>query len=278
MIMICIHREGWLYCIFCDDGRVADNEQRNGGWTWEPCGGYEWSWEIRGTTCLIELGNVLSLHIHAWLELMPTISGIVHWLAHQILSSPSFSLCFPPSPHISHFLFLNYTSTEEHEVISSLCMFWYHDQELTPSIACTEYSIHPVQHAPSTAYTKYIIYQVQHTPSTAYTKYSIHQVQHTPSTAFMKYSIHNVLHSPCTALSQDWLSLAPNQSLICRQTTWFSIDHIPTIKSYPMNKVSAPVVPPPWTAASRLTVSKNFSNLGWSWPPSVSPNSIDHSH
>jgi len=37
----------------CNDGRVVDEKERDGGWRWEWCGGYERTWEIRGTTCLI---------------------------------------------------------------------------------------------------------------------------------------------------------------------------------------------------------------------------------
>jgi len=40
--------------------------------------------------------------------------------------------------------------------------------------------------------------------------------------------------------------------------------------------VSAPVAPPSWSTASRLTASKYPSNLDRSWPPSGSPNSLDH--
>jgi len=46
----------WDYLTFCssNDGRVVDEKERDGGWRWERYGGYEWTWEIRGTTCLIE--------------------------------------------------------------------------------------------------------------------------------------------------------------------------------------------------------------------------------
>jgi len=43
--------------------------------------------------------------------LVPAVSGMVIWLAHEILLSPSFSWCFPPSPLISLFLVLNSTIT-----------------------------------------------------------------------------------------------------------------------------------------------------------------------
>jgi len=43
--------------------------------------------------------------------LVPAVSGMVNWLAHEILLSPSFSWWFPPSPLISLFLVLNSTIT-----------------------------------------------------------------------------------------------------------------------------------------------------------------------
>jgi len=56
MIMTWRDREGWLNFVFCDDSRVVDEKERDGGWRSERCGGYERIWEIRGTTCLIWLG------------------------------------------------------------------------------------------------------------------------------------------------------------------------------------------------------------------------------
>jgi len=55
-IMTWRDREGWLNSVFCNDGRVVDKKEKDGGWRWEQCGGYERIWEIRGTTCLIGLG------------------------------------------------------------------------------------------------------------------------------------------------------------------------------------------------------------------------------
>ena len=94
----------------------------------------------------------------------------------------------------------------------------------------------------------------------------------TPSTAYTEYYIHCVLAS-----SHDRLSPAPSQSLISRQTMLYSILYISTITSYTMNRVSAPVAPPSRTTASRLTAPKYYCNLARSWPPSASPNSLDHS-
>jgi len=50
-------KEGWLNCVFWDDGRVVDEKQRDEGWRWEFCGGCEQLWGTRGTTSLIRLGK-----------------------------------------------------------------------------------------------------------------------------------------------------------------------------------------------------------------------------
>jgi len=47
-----IEREDLTLCSY-NDGRVVDEKERDGGWRWERCGGYERTWEIRGTTCVI---------------------------------------------------------------------------------------------------------------------------------------------------------------------------------------------------------------------------------
>jgi len=89
------------------------------------------------------LEDLVSVLLPAGSILVPTVSQMVNWLAHEILSSPSFSWWFPPSPLISLFLMLNSTITKEHEVKSSLYISPSHNDELTPSTAYTEYSIIP---------------------------------------------------------------------------------------------------------------------------------------
>jgi len=56
MIMTWWDREGWLNFVLCDDVRVGDEKERDGGWRWERCWGYEWIWVLRGMTCRIGLG------------------------------------------------------------------------------------------------------------------------------------------------------------------------------------------------------------------------------
>ena len=43
-----------------------------------------------------------------------------------------------------------------------------------------------------------------------------------------------------------------------------------------MHRVTAAIAPPSWSTASRSTTSKYSCNLDWSWPPSVSPTSLNH--
>ena len=99
---------------------------------------------------------------------------------------------------------------------------------------------------------------------------SIHRVQHTLSTAYTVYFMHRILHHP----KINCLPLAA--SLTSRLTMLCSILYIPSITSQPMNRVSAPVAPPFQTTTSRLTPSMYSSTLTRSWPPSASPNSLDH--
>jgi len=43
--------------VFCDDGRVVKEKQRDVGWRWERYGGNEWICEIRSTTCQSAFGT-----------------------------------------------------------------------------------------------------------------------------------------------------------------------------------------------------------------------------
>jgi len=57
------------------------------------------------------LEDLVSVLLPAKSRLVPAVSGMVNWLTHKILLSPTFSWCFPPSPLISLFLVLNSTIT-----------------------------------------------------------------------------------------------------------------------------------------------------------------------
>jgi len=84
-------------------------------------------------------------------------------------------------------------------------------------------------------------------------------------------SQHQVQQTPSTASSQVWLSPTPSQFLIFRWMLLYPTLYIPTVTSWPMNRVSAPVAP-----ASRSTATKNSSNHDRSWPPSVSLNTLKY--
>jgi len=64
--------------------------------------------------------------------------------SYPLSSCTSFSSSSP----ISLFLFHNSTIIRDHKVQSSLSFSLWHDHELTPSTAYTQYSIHRVQHPP----------------------------------------------------------------------------------------------------------------------------------
>jgi len=70
--------------------------------------------------------------------------------SYPLVSSTSYSSSSP----ISLFLIHISTIIAEHKVKSSLSISPWHDHELTPSTAYTEYSIHRVQHTPNTASTQ----------------------------------------------------------------------------------------------------------------------------
>jgi len=246
MIMAWRDREGWLNFVFCNDGRVVDEKERDGGWRWERCGGYKRIWEIRWTTCLIGLGRPRIGVI------TPQIGTRTCHIGDGKLTRTRNSLC--------------------------PCFTWWFAPSLFFSSSTLQSPKNTKLSHPSLSLNAMIKseHRVQHTPSTAYTEYSIHRVQHTPSTAYTEYSTHWVLHTPHTASSQDWLSPTPSQSLRSQRTMLYSILYIPTITSWTMNRVSAAVAPSSWSTASRSTTSKYSSNLDRSWPPSASSNSLDH--
>jgi len=111
MIMAWRDGEGWLNFVFCDDASVVDEKERDGGWRWECCGGYERIWEIRGRTCLIGFGR---RHIGVFTRRIGTRTyciGAGKLTCTQHSLRPSFSWWFPSSPLISLFLVLRSTIT-----------------------------------------------------------------------------------------------------------------------------------------------------------------------
>jgi len=105
-----IERDDLTLCS-CDDGRVVDEKERDGGWRYEWYGEYERLWDIRSTTCLIGCRRprigVITHRIGTCISRVG--DGPLTCTRHSL--SPSFSWWFPPSPLISHFLMLNSTIT-----------------------------------------------------------------------------------------------------------------------------------------------------------------------
>jgi len=143
-IMIWRDREGWLNCVFCNDGRVVDEKERDGGWRWERCGGYERIWEIRGTTCLIGLGR-------------PRVSVITHPIGTRTCCIGDGKLPRTRNPLESQFLMM--ISPISSDVSLSRPQLYHHLKTqsyviaLYLSMPCsrvnTENSIHCVLHHPS---------------------------------------------------------------------------------------------------------------------------------
>jgi hypothetical protein len=104
-------REGWLDFVFCDDGKVVDNKERDGEEDEndvEDTSGHEQS-----GVQLAWLGwaDLVSVLLHAGSGFEPGVLVMVTCLAHEILWSPSFSWRFVPSSPLSRFLVLNCTIT-----------------------------------------------------------------------------------------------------------------------------------------------------------------------
>ena len=87
------------------------------------------------------------MYLPAGLGVVPAVSGMVNWVPHEILLSPSFSWWFPPSPLIWIFLNHHLRTRSWFSPINSLC----DDHELTLNTAYTKYCIHRVLHTRSTA-------------------------------------------------------------------------------------------------------------------------------
>jgi len=214
----------------------------------------------------------------SWLKLMPAVSWMVNWLAHKMLSSPSFSLWFTQSPLISLFFILNSGITSEHKVKSFLPILPCHDQQLTLSTAYTEYGMNQVQHTPSTAYTEYGLYQVQHTPSTAYNKHSIYSVLHTLNTAYTVYCTMQRSTVSCSQtvshLSADYLLLNSSHSHNYRLTNEWSLrSHPGSLLNYqlPMDRHQVLL------HSCSIMTSKCISKLNCSQPASISPKWLNYS-
>jgi len=84
--------------------KMGDEDENN----MEDTSGYEKS-GVRLAWLGVE--DLVSVLLPAGSKLVPDISGMVNWLAQEILLSPGFSWWFSPSPLICLFLVLNSTIT-----------------------------------------------------------------------------------------------------------------------------------------------------------------------
>jgi len=227
-------------------GEMGDND----GNDVDEISGYEKSW-VR----LDWLGweDHVWMILRAWSGLVFAVSGMVNWLTHKILSSPSFSWWFPPSPLFSLFLVLNSTITLENEVKSSLSISPCHDQELTLS----------------TSYT-----QVLHTPSTASAEYCIHRVLHHPKIDFLSLpGTPSSLGRACCTQFNKFSQLGINQRIESQLPSRL----IPELQPPSTSPISLERGLQVHLQTRSITASRCISHLAPSWPPSASPNSHDHS-
>ena len=111
MIMTWRDREGWLTFVFCNHGKVVDEKERDGGWRWGRCGGYERIWEISGMTWLIGLRRPRIGVITCQIGTRTCHVGDGQLTRTRNSLSPIFSWWYASSLHISLLLVLNFTVT-----------------------------------------------------------------------------------------------------------------------------------------------------------------------
>jgi len=105
-----IKRDDLTLCS-CDDGRVVDEKERDGGSRWERYGAYERLREIKTTTCLIGFTRPCIGVITRRVGTRTCYIGDGQLTHKRNSLSPSFSWLLPPSPLISLCLVLNSTIT-----------------------------------------------------------------------------------------------------------------------------------------------------------------------
>jgi len=130
IIMAWRNRQGWLDILFCDDSWFMDETERDTGWGWEWCGGYERTWQIRGSICVIGLGSppigVITRRIGTRIchirdsELTCTRNSLksqfLMMIFPHLFSSLSFSSSTVPSPKNTK---LSHPSLSLHAIIKS---------------------------------------------------------------------------------------------------------------------------------------------------------------
>jgi len=257
MNMTCRNREGWLNFVFCNDGRVMDQKERDGGWGWERCGEYEWIWEIWGTTCLFWLGRpcigVITLQIGTRTNCIGDgkLTRTQNSLKTQLLMliRPIYSHLSPSCPQFYH-----HRRTRSYVIHLYLSMLWIK-------------SLHRVQLTPSTAYIEYSIQRVQHILNTAYTAYSIHCVLHHPKIdLFPLPATLSALTEPCCTQFSAFPQLRVNQSIDSQLPS-----HMPP-NLLPPNSLPPDSLPPDWLPSDWLPSDQSHPDQP---PPSIPPILLD---
>jgi len=226
------------------------------------------SWNGKSGVRIAWLGieDLVSVFILAQIEIIPAVLGIVRWPAINF-ASVNVSHCNIPHFFTSRSFSASTLPSPENTKLSNLSVSLH-----AMIMVNTEYSIHQVQPTPSTAYTMYSIHQVQHTPSAAYTKCSIHQVQLDPAIdclplpASLSFLIPHLLaaHVAFSSLHSYDYELTNDQSS-CTCPASVLMYHL---------QIGHPAVCLHYCS---ITTTKCISQFTWSRPPTVSPNSPDHS-
>jgi len=144
-------REGCLNFVFLGDGRVGRtrNREKRGEGTF-----HHEKLVLREFRVRVNVPSPIR-HVQVPIRRVITpIPGLLYPMRQVVPLSSHIRSYAPHRSPMFPFLFHNSTIIAEHKVKSSFFISPCDDDELTPSTAYTEYSIHRVQHTPSTAYTQ----------------------------------------------------------------------------------------------------------------------------
>ena len=139
--------------------------RRDGGWRWEQRREDELIWDIRQTTCLIEMRRPRIAVMTGGISICTRRFGDGKLTSTcNFLKSQFLMMICPISSHLSlsRPRFYHHLSTRSSLIPLCVSMPW--------SRVNTKCSIHQIHHTPSTAYTDHTIHRVQHTLSTAYSE------------------------------------------------------------------------------------------------------------
>ena len=124
MIMARRETQGWHNFVFCNDGRVVDKKERDGDEDENNVENMSRCQKAGVRLAWLGLEHLVSVEFNTGSGFVPAVSGMVNWLAPEILLDPSLSWSFVPSPLISLLLVLNYTITHQQKVEKVFWAFW----------------------------------------------------------------------------------------------------------------------------------------------------------